>query len=542
VDIWTYSAVIAFLSLDTTAVGQFMISRPIVVGTVIGLLVGDPCLGLGIGGLIELLWIGQLPVGNNLPLDVTLLTGLTVVLADGFNAQAGKAVPREALFIFAMSVSIPLALLSSEAEQALRRFHRHWVRWAQKKMEEGRFFQADLVNAAVVLELFLKAFLMSAFGIWLLRLITPWFLNSPPGILHGFMYAHWFLMALGCAAALDLLVERRSLPFFILPAVSAGVVGFFLRVEAIYLILVALLVGLMFCYRDYRSHAAHRMAEPFSATDSRPSIPRGTLFATYLRMFFFQTVWNFERGINYGFAYIMAPVLKRFFPAEERSRSLVRHLEYFNTQPYLASYIVGAVVRMEAERASLPQGRQKQKEEEISALKLGMMSPAAALGDNLFWATIRPFAGLIAINLIFTESFRVSWYHLLIPLVFLTVYNAPHLLVRTSGFIQGFRLGDQVVLAMKQLGFQEAVHGLRSASAVVLGVLVVCMNYYEMQKGLTLFALKMVFFCAMIGLYSYFLHKRVNVALLFYSIVLFALILAYWPDLSASPPFMGNQH
>jgi mannose/fructose/N-acetylgalactosamine-specific phosphotransferase system component IIC len=51
------------LSLDVTAALQVMISQPIAAGGIAGLLVGDPVLGLVIGGALQLLWTGVLPVG-----------------------------------------------------------------------------------------------------------------------------------------------------------------------------------------------------------------------------------------------------------------------------------------------------------------------------------------------------------------------------------------------------------------------------------------------------------------------------------------------
>ena len=65
-----------------------------------------------------------------------------------------------------------------------------------------------------------------------------------------------------------------------------------------------------------------------------------------------QASWSFERMQSLGFAFAIAPALKKLYPngAEYESR-LRLHMDYFNTQPYLASFILGAVVRMEEERA-----------------------------------------------------------------------------------------------------------------------------------------------------------------------------------------------
>jgi mannose/fructose/N-acetylgalactosamine-specific phosphotransferase system component IIC len=53
-----------FLALDGTSVGQFMVSRPLIAGTLAGWFLGDPFLGLLVGGLIELYFIPVFPVGG----------------------------------------------------------------------------------------------------------------------------------------------------------------------------------------------------------------------------------------------------------------------------------------------------------------------------------------------------------------------------------------------------------------------------------------------------------------------------------------------
>ena len=61
------SLLLGLLSLDVSAVGQFMLSRPIVVGPLVGTVTGHVELGLTMGALIELLWIADVPVGAHLP-------------------------------------------------------------------------------------------------------------------------------------------------------------------------------------------------------------------------------------------------------------------------------------------------------------------------------------------------------------------------------------------------------------------------------------------------------------------------------------------
>jgi PTS system mannose-specific IID component len=253
----------------------------------------------------------------------------------------------------------------------------------------------------------------------------------------------------------------------------------------------------------------------------------------FLRQFHLQVLWNFERYLSYGVTFFLLPVLKKVYrDGGDRAQAMTRHLEYFNTHPYMASFVLGAILKMEEEKQSLPPDQQKQKEEEISALKVGMMGPIAAMGDNLFWATIRPYCALIAVTLVLSHSFQIQGQFWIIPLLFLSVYNIGHVGLRFVGFMQGYRLGDQVVLSLRKYGFQETIRGLRLASIILLGVLIVFVNLSVLEKEVGLFLLKLTFFTAIVGLFTFALHRKISPSQMFYAVVLFALMLAFWPVLS----------
>ena len=52
------------LALDGTAVGQFMVSRPLVAGALTGWLVGSPAVGLAVGALLEAYLLVSFPSGG----------------------------------------------------------------------------------------------------------------------------------------------------------------------------------------------------------------------------------------------------------------------------------------------------------------------------------------------------------------------------------------------------------------------------------------------------------------------------------------------
>ncbi|MBI4054995.1 MAG: PTS sugar transporter subunit IIC [Elusimicrobia bacterium] len=75
------SSLSGFLQLDSTRIGQWMLSRPIVIGPVLGVLFGAPELGMWLGALWELLTLENLPVGESLPPNACVATAVCVLCA-----------------------------------------------------------------------------------------------------------------------------------------------------------------------------------------------------------------------------------------------------------------------------------------------------------------------------------------------------------------------------------------------------------------------------------------------------------------------------
>ncbi|MBG8170308.1 PTS mannose/fructose/sorbose transporter family subunit IID [Enterococcus faecium] len=114
------------------------------------------------------------------------------------------------------------------------------------------------------------------------------------------------------------------------------------------------------------------------------------------RSTFIQGSWNYERMQNGGWAFSMIPAIKKLYKTkEERSAALKRHLEFFNTHPYIASPILGVTFALEEERAN----GAPVDDVAIQGVKVGMMGPLAGVGDPVFWFTVRPMLGALGASL-----------------------------------------------------------------------------------------------------------------------------------------------
>jgi len=177
----------------------------------------------------------------------------------------------------------------------------------------------------------------------------------------------------------------------------------------------------------------------------------------FLRSLLVQSSWNFAGLQNLGFFFMSCPALtRRRLTAAELERACARHLGNFNTHPYFAGLVAATVIRYEESGGA---------DESVEGLKRSLMCALGAVGDEFFWATLRPFAAVVALP---AALAGVVW----APLLMLAVYNVPHFSVRAWGIRAGFGEGSSVVEKLQRLPLSRVQPALGTATAVLIGFLV----------------------------------------------------------------------
>ena len=86
---------------------------------------------------------------------------------------------------------------------------------------------------------------------------------------------------------------------------------------------------------------------------SENKLTKGDLTSMFWRSWFLLGSFNFERMQSMGFCVTMIPAIKRLYKnKEDQKAALKRHLEFFNTHPYMAAPIMGVTAAMEQEKAN----------------------------------------------------------------------------------------------------------------------------------------------------------------------------------------------
>ncbi|HFU9618611.1 TPA: PTS system mannose/fructose/sorbose family transporter subunit IID [Streptococcus agalactiae] len=177
---------------------------------------------------------------------------------------------------------------------------------------------------------------------------------------------------------------------------------------------------------------------------------------------FLQGSWNYERMQNMGWAYALIPALKKLYTTkEDRAAALERHMEFFNTHPYVAAPIIGVTLALEEEKASGTPVEDKA----IQGVKIGMMGPLAGIGDPVFWFTVRPILGALGASL-------ASAGNILGPIIFFVGWN----LIRMSflWYTQelGYKSGKEITKDMSGGILQDITKGASILGMFILAVLV----------------------------------------------------------------------
>ncbi len=193
---------------------------------------------------------------------------------------------------------------------------------------------------------------------------------------------------------------------------------------------------------------------------------RPTLARIFFRSFLIQSCWNYEGMQNVGFAFSISPLIRKIArDKKQRAALLGLSLEYFNTHPYLASGILGAVASVQAEGG-------KGAAEETRKIKDTLSNPFAAIGDTLFWSTLKPLFSITAIVTAFLGS-------TLSPVLFLVLYNLFHLWIRTEGFIEGVHHKMGIMNYVKRLDIPRLSIRLKTLTIGILSIFAAGLAYFS---------------------------------------------------------------
>ena len=196
--------------------------------------------------------------------------------------------------------------------------------------------------------------------------------------------------------------------------------------------------------------------------ENKVTLSRKDRLAVCWRHQFLQGSWNYERMQNGGWCYSIIPAIKRLYSSkEDRAKALKRHMEFYNTHPYVSAPVMGVTLALEEDRAN----GAAIDDVAIQGVKVGMMGPLAGVGDPVFWFTLRPILGALGASLALSQN-------IMGPLLFFFAWNIIRIafLWYTQEF--GYKVGTSITKDLSGGLMGKITEGASILGMFIIGALV----------------------------------------------------------------------
>ena len=207
---------------------------------------------------------------------------------------------------------------------------------------------------------------------------------------------------------------------------------------------------------------------------------------------FLQGSWNYERMQNGGWCYSIIPAIKKLYSnKEDQIAALKRHMEFYNTHPYVSSPVMGVTLALEEEKAN----GENVDDTAIQGVKVGMMGPLAGVGDPVFWFTMRPILAAVGASLALSQN-------ILGPIFFFVAWN-----VLRFGFLWitqelGYKKGTRLITDLSDTFLKNVTLAASMLGMFVIGILVqrfVQINVVNIQSDLDMVLPGVLSLCVFFG-------------------------------------------
>lgn len=420
--------IVACIAGMESVLDEFQFHRPLIACTLIGAVLGDMKTGIIIGGTLEMIALGWMNIGAAVAPDAALASIISTVLVIAGHQSIGAGI----------ALAIPLAAAGQVLTIIVRTITVAFQHAADKAAENGNLTALSWLHVS---SLFLQAMRIAIPAVIVAISVgtseVQGMLNAIPEVVTGGLnIAGGMIVVVGYAMVINMMRAGYLMPFFYLGFVTAAFTNFNLVALGV--------IGAVMAITEKKL---------------TPSDIRGV----FLRSNLFQGSWNFERMQALGFCFSMVPAIRRLYPEnnDARKQAIKRHLEFFNTHPYVAAPVLGVTLAMEEKRANgaeIDDGA-------INGIKVGLMGPLAGVGDPIFWGTVRPVFAALGAGIAMSGS-------LLGPLLFFILFNLVRLATRYYGVAYGYRKGVDIVKDMGGGFLQKLTEGASILGLFVMGALV----------------------------------------------------------------------
>ncbi|QIK69841.1 PTS mannose/fructose/sorbose family IID subunit [Erysipelothrix sp. HDW6C] len=460
------SIVIAVIILENYGYGYWMISRPVMAGPIIGLIMGDLQTGLLVGASVELMYMGVLPIGGSVPPNAQIAGMLSTVFAitNGGRAEIG------------ISLALPIGILAQLLIMFAWNINIGLMHRADKYIAEGNIKKIERTHLLGLPIFFLVFFIPTFLAIYLGSDAVTSVVNAMPAILtDGLKVASGILPAVGMAMLLKMMNFKKYWSFFIFGFILAV----YLNLNVLAISLIAFCLVMAFATLGQRDTAFDDFDDFDDATDESKEkhtlIDNHVLKGTFVRSFFSMTSINYERYTSLGFCYAMIPTIKKLYDKpEDQIAALKRHNEFFNCYPYTGNAVMGVSIALEE---SLALGTEGVNSEAISATKSALMGPLSGIGDSVFKAVFMTIFAAIGAGMAMEGN-------VIGPIIFIVPNVTLNVLSRWYFIKYGYEFGSTIIMKMRgSQVIDKFIEGATVVGLMVVGAMSV--SFVKVPVALT---------------------------------------------------------
>lgn len=210
------------------------IHRPIVSGLVIGFILGDVKTGLIVGGTLELVWMGLVPLAGAQPPNIVVggVIGVSLAILSKLEPTA------------AVGLSFPFAIIAQMMVTLMFTVFTPIMHKADEYAKEANTKGIELINYSQLLIRFIIwgaiAFIVVYFGAEKTGQLVE---IMPEKLIAGFKVAGGMMPAIGFALLLNIMLKKEYVPFLIVGFIAAA----YLKLD----VLAISLLGVAIALYDY---------------------------------------------------------------------------------------------------------------------------------------------------------------------------------------------------------------------------------------------------------------------------------------------------
>ena len=437
--------ILVFVWVFIVAIDQFdfleSLYQPIVSGAVIGAILGDLPTGLIVGGTYQLMTIGNMPVGGAQPPNAVIGGVMATVFAISSHldttAAVGLAVP------FALIGQYMVTFLFTLMSPMMSKADQLAAKGDTKGIVRLNYLAMALLGLLFAIVCTLGMLGGSAMGTTLSNLAAKY-----AWIMAGLGAAGGMMRFVGFATLLRIMLSNEFWGIYFAGFALATIIGYIPELSGSALLLIAFVVLRSLCMTTrlallssrllvlvlLRMEATTKMASNAThynnLTPAKP-LDKATLNKMVLRSLNLQASFNYERMQAAGWLYCILPGLEKIHAdnKEDLELSMEHNLEFFNTHPFLVTFVMGIILSLEQQKADI---------ETIRAVRVAAMGPLGGIGDAIFWFTLVPITAGITSNMAINGSLAG-------PILFLLIFNIVQFACRFFLMYWSYNLGTKAI-------------------------------------------------------------------------------------------------